>query len=69
VLAVLVAASIVGGIGTPMGIVVLVLLARDRAVMGEQVVSRALALAGWVVASVVGALGLLFVIGAAAGQW
>jgi Mn2+/Fe2+ NRAMP family transporter len=69
VLSVLVAASIVGGVGTPMGIVVLVLLARDRAVMGDQVVSRGLALAGWVVAAVVGGLGLLFLIGAALGKF
>jgi Mn2+/Fe2+ NRAMP family transporter len=67
VLGMLVVASIIGGIGTPMGLVVLVLLARDRTVMGEHPVSPGLAVAGWAVAIVVGSVGLLFVIGAALG--
>jgi Mn2+/Fe2+ NRAMP family transporter len=69
VLGMLVAASIIGGIGTPIGLVILVLLARDPAVMGEQVVSRGLAVAGWVVAALVGVFGLLFVCGAALGKF
>jgi Mn2+/Fe2+ NRAMP family transporter len=68
VFGVLVAASIIAGIGTPIGLVVLVLLGRDPAVMGEQVVSRWLSVAGWVVAALVGLLGLLFVCGAALGK-
>jgi Mn2+/Fe2+ NRAMP family transporter len=69
VLGMLVAASIVGGIGTPMGIAILVLLARDRAIMGERVVSPGLAVAGWAIAVLVGALGLLYVIGSALGAF
>jgi hypothetical protein len=68
VLGMLVAASIIGGIGTPIGLVILVLLARDPTVMGEQVVSRRLSVAGWVVAALVAVFGLLFVCGAALGK-
>ena len=59
----LVVASIIGGLGTPIGIVLLVLLARDRAVMSDSPISRPLALAGWTVAVVVGGLGLAYVFG------
>lgn len=69
VIGMLVAASVVGGFGTPIGLVVLVLLARDRVVMGADVVSARLAVAGWTVAVVVGGFGLLFVIGAALGKF
>jgi NRAMP (natural resistance-associated macrophage protein)-like metal ion transporter len=62
-LSMLVAASIIGGIGTPLGLVVLVVLSRDRAVMGEHPVSPGLAAAGWAVAILVGSLGLLFLVG------
>lgn len=62
VLGMLVAASIIGGLGTPIGIVLLVLLARDPEVMGGQTISSRLAFAGWVVAAVVGGLGLLYVV-------
>jgi Mn2+/Fe2+ NRAMP family transporter len=58
----LVAASIIGGFGTPIGLVILVLLARDHTVMGSQPISGRLAIAGWVVAVVVGGFGLLVVI-------
>ncbi len=64
VIAMLVAASIIGGIGTPIGLVILVLLARDRRVMGTQRISVRLAVAGWTVAVVVGGLGLVFVVAA-----
>jgi Mn2+/Fe2+ NRAMP family transporter len=63
----LVAASIIGGLGAPIGLVVLVRLARDRQVMGSQRISRRLALAGWAVAVVVGGSGLLYLISAAVG--
>ena len=69
VLGMLVAASIIGGIGTPIGLAVLVLLARDPAVMGERTVPLGLAIAGWAVAVVVGGLGLLFLAGAALGTF
>jgi len=62
VITVLVAASVIGGFGTPIGLVILVLLARDHAVMGIPVISRRLAVAGWVVALVVGGFGLLVLI-------
>ncbi|MGP0032810.1 MAG: NRAMP family divalent metal transporter [Acidimicrobiales bacterium] len=65
VIGMLVAASIVGGIGTPIGLVILVLLARDHRVMGAEPISLRLAITGWTIAVVVGGLGLLFVVGAA----
>jgi Mn2+/Fe2+ NRAMP family transporter len=65
----LVAASVIGGLGTPFGLVLLVRLARDPAVMGAQPISRRLAFAGWIVAVVIGGFGLLFVVGAALGTF
>ena len=65
----LVAASVIGGLGTPVGIILLVCLGRDTEVMGDRRISRGLAIAGWIVAAVVGGLGLLYVIGAALGQF
>ncbi len=62
VIGMLVAASVIGGFGTPVGLVILVLLARDRAVMGAQPISGRLAIAGWVVVVLVGGFGLLVVI-------
>lgn len=69
VIGMLVAASVIGGFGTPIGLVILVLLARDHSVMGTQLISGRLALAGWTVAVVIGGLGLLFVFGAALGKF
>ncbi len=65
VIGMLVAASVIGGLGTPIGLVLLVRLARDPQVMGPQLISRRLAIAGWAVAVIVGGFGLLVVIGAA----
>jgi len=65
----LVAASVIGGLGTPFGLMLLVRLARDPSVMGAQPISRRLAIAGWTVAALVGAVGLLFIIGAAVGKF
>jgi Mn2+/Fe2+ NRAMP family transporter len=62
VISMLVAASVIGGFGTPIGLVVLVLLARDQMVMGARPISGRLAIAGWAVAIVVGGFGLLVVI-------
>jgi Mn2+/Fe2+ NRAMP family transporter len=62
VIGMLVAASIIGGFGTPVGLVLLVRLARDPQVMGDQVISRWLAVAGGAVAVLVGGFGLLFII-------
>jgi len=69
VLGMLVAASVIGGFGTPIGLVFLVRLARDPHVMGGHPISRRLAIAGWAVAVVVGGFGLLNVIGAALGRF
>ena len=65
----LVAASVIGGLGTPIGLVILVLLGRDHTVMGTQPISGRLALAGWTVAAIVGGFGLLYVIGAELGKF
>ena len=67
VIGMLVAASVIGGLGTPLGLVILILLARDRTVMDDKSISGRLAIAGWTVAVVVGGFGVLFVIGAALG--
>ena len=67
VIGMLVAASVIGGLGTPIGLVLLVRLARDPAVMGVRSISRWLSIAGWSVAVTVGGAGLLLVISAAAG--
>jgi len=63
VISMLVAASVIGGFATPVGLVLLVLLARDPQVMGPQAISWRLAIAGWAVAVIVGGFSLLFVIG------
>jgi len=65
----LVAASVIGGLGTPIGLVILVRLARDPEVMGQRRISGRLAIAGWGVIVIVGGLGLLFVIGAMTGAF
>jgi NRAMP (natural resistance-associated macrophage protein)-like metal ion transporter len=65
----LVAASVIGGLGTPVGVFLLVCLGRDAQVMGDQRISSRLAIAGRTVAAVVGGLGLLYVIWAALGQF
>ena len=62
VIGMLAAASIIGGFGTPVGLVLLVRLARDPQIMGDQVISRWLAFAGGAAAVLVGGFGLLFVI-------
>lgn len=69
VIGMLVAASVIGGFGTPIGLVILVLLARDHTVMGTQPISGRLAIAGWAVAAIVGGFGLVLAIGAALGTF
>ena len=64
----LVVASVVGGLGAPVGLVLLVRLARDPEVMGERRISRRLSAAGWAVAGSVTCSGLAFVAGAAVGK-
>ena len=65
----LVAASVIGGLGTPFSLALLVRLARDPAVIGAQPISGRLAIAGWTVAVVVSGFGLLFLIRAALGKF
>lgn len=67
-LGMLLAASVIGGFGTPLGLIMLVRLARDPAVMGTRRISARLAAAGWAVALVVGGLGLLYLAGLATGK-
>jgi Mn2+/Fe2+ NRAMP family transporter len=50
---VLFTASIVGGIGTPISLVIMLLVARSKSVMGRHPISAALAAAGWSVAAIV----------------
>ncbi|HZE18255.1 MAG TPA: divalent metal cation transporter, partial [Mycobacterium sp.] len=69
VIGILVAASVIGGIGTPIGIAILVMLGRDYAVMGARRISGRLAVAGWTVAAMVAGFGLVYVIGAALGKF
>jgi Mn2+/Fe2+ NRAMP family transporter len=69
VIGMLVAASVIGGLGTPFSLALLIQLARDPTVMGDQPISSRLAFAGWTVVVVVGGLGLVFVIGAALGKF
>ena len=69
VLSMLLAASVIGGIGTPIGLVLLVRLARDPEVMGNLLISVRLAAAGWIVAVLVGCLGLSFVIASLFGKY
>ena len=61
VLGLLVAASVLGGIGTPVGLALLVRLARDAGAMGGQPISRALAAAGWAVTALLAAAALLYI--------
>jgi Mn2+/Fe2+ NRAMP family transporter len=68
VVGMLVAASLIAGFATPIGLVVLVRLARDPEVMGDHRISPRLAAAGWAVTVIVGGLGLLLAVCAAAGR-
>ena len=65
----LLAASVIGGLGTPIGLVILVRLARDPSVMGLRLISRRLAVAGWAVAVIVSGFGLLAILVAAVGAF
>ena len=67
VIGILVAASVIGGIGTPIGIVILVMLGRDQAVMGDQLISRRRRRRRTV--AIVTGFGLVYVIGAALGKF
>lgn len=65
----LVVASVIGGLGTPVGLVLLVRLGRDPEVMGSRPISSRLAFAGWAVAIGVGGLAMLYIILATLGMF
>ncbi|HET9028688.1 MAG TPA: divalent metal cation transporter [Candidatus Aquilonibacter sp.] len=54
-------ASIAGGIGTPVTLALLVLLARDTQTMGDNIAPKGLAAAGWGVVGVITAASLAFI--------
>jgi Mn2+/Fe2+ NRAMP family transporter len=54
------ASSIVGGLGTPVTLALMMLVARDPRVMGHRRIGTRLAVAGWAVTAVVVAAGALF---------
>jgi Mn2+/Fe2+ NRAMP family transporter len=58
----LIAASVIGGLGTPAGLILLIRLARDRAVMGDKTISAGLAMAGWLVTAAIGVLGIAYIV-------
>jgi Mn2+/Fe2+ NRAMP family transporter len=68
-LGMLIAASVIGGLGTPIGMVLLILLARNPQVMGDHPISARLAMAGWTVTILVGGSGLLYIVWAALGRF
>ena len=59
------ATILIGGLATPLGLVVLVRLARDRAVMTGGIISWRLALAGWTVVAVIAGVGIALAVAAA----
>jgi len=67
VLGMLVAASVICGLGTPVALLILLRLARDRLIMGSQAISGRLAAGGWLITIMLSALGLLFIVSAVSG--
>lgn len=55
-------ANVVAGLMAPVGLILLVLLARNPQVMGDHPISRRLAVAGWVIALGVGGFGLVYLL-------
>jgi Mn2+/Fe2+ NRAMP family transporter len=62
------AASVVGGLGAPLTVFLLVRLARDPEVMGDKTISARLAAAGLIVAFAVGGLALVYAVTGLTGQ-
>jgi Mn2+/Fe2+ NRAMP family transporter len=58
----LVIASVIGGIATPIGLVALMLLSGDRRTLGERVVGRRLRAAGWVVTAVMSVISVVYLV-------
>ncbi len=55
-------ASIAGGIGTPVGLAYLLVVAQDRTLMHGEPIGRPLAVAGWLVTGAVGLLSALYLL-------
>jgi len=55
-------ASIAGGLGTPVGLAYLLVVARDRVAMHGEPIGRRLALGGWLVTAAVGVLSVLYLV-------
>ena len=53
-------AGIIGGIATPLGLILLLVAAGDRHLMNDQPVSRRIRVAGWLITIMVGGLDLLY---------
>jgi Mn2+/Fe2+ NRAMP family transporter len=66
-IAILVAASVAGGLGAPVSLALLLLVARDSACMHGRPISGGMAAAGWAVATAVSLLGLAFLVASLAG--
>ncbi|HET6191780.1 MAG TPA: hypothetical protein VFE59_32820 [Trebonia sp.] len=58
----LAAASVIGGLGTPIGLALLIRLACSPAVMGTRGISSRLAAVGWAVTGLVGMLGAVYLL-------
>jgi len=58
----LVAASIVGGLGTPVGLALMIGIARNRDAMGDRTISTGLATVGWLVTGLISVLGVIYIL-------
>ena len=58
----LVLASVIGGIATPVGLIAMMMLSRDRRVMGDATIGGRLYAAGWAVTSVITVLSAVFLV-------
>jgi Mn2+/Fe2+ NRAMP family transporter len=56
------AASVISGLGTPFGLVLLIRLGRNRTVMGNQTISVPLAAVGWLMTALIGILGAVYIL-------
>jgi Mn2+/Fe2+ NRAMP family transporter len=65
---ILVVASVAGGFGTPFGLAVLLLLARDSEVMNASPITRRQAIAGWTVTALIAGFAALFLVAGALGR-
>jgi Mn2+/Fe2+ NRAMP family transporter len=56
------AASVISGLGTPVGLALLIHLGCNRAVMGNRTISLRLATVGWLMTALIGVLGVVYVL-------